>query len=410
MSSKLKGALLSGLVLTLVGGFLAGTSGSALAQDKVKARIGHLVHVTGPFAAGISGVPEGFSDGIEAANKYMELPGLQLEGFNVDGGSDTAKSLQAFKLMTEGSDPIAVMVGSSTPIDLALKTWNIRKKMPNITGGSDDELAKLPSYTFSVTPPYVNQVGAWIDYYMENVWPKKNQNRPPRFAWLTWDNAFGRAAMTPKTIEYIKSKGIEIVDEEFIPLTPTDVGAQVLRLKEKGVDFTAGSMYHNALAVVLKEMDKNGLLDQIDIGMTYATNSDALISTAHELARNVYITGLFWPFSTWEEHAPKYLEYYNKRTPAPSPFGYGAGFSHGLIAAEAVRLAAAAVGPDKVDGEAVYNALQKMNGFDAWGIGPANSFSETKRSSQSSVFMIRVNEGKPTVVKEQPTPDLTNTQ
>jgi ABC-type branched-subunit amino acid transport system substrate-binding protein len=399
--------LLSGLALMLAGGFAAAAAGGAQAQDKTTIRIGQLVHVTGAFAAGMAGVPEGFLDGIEAANQHMDMPGFRLEGFNVDGGSDTAKSTEAFKLMTDGQNSIAVLVGASTPVDLALKVWNIRKKIPNITGGSDDELLKLPSYTFSVTTPYVNQVGAWIDYYMTEVWPKKNLNRAPRFAWLTWENAFGRAAITPNTIEYIKSRGIEIVGEEFIPLTPTDVGAQVLRLKEKGVDFTAGSMYHNALAVVLKEMDKNGLIDQIDIGMTYATNPEALMASAGKLSRNVHITGAFWNFPAWGERAPHYLEYYNKRSTPPSQFGYAAGFSHALIAAEAVRLAAAEVGPANVNGEAVYNALQKMTGFDAWGIGPAHNFSETKRYSQDAVLMFGLDGDLPKMMKEQATPQLT---
>jgi ABC-type branched-subunit amino acid transport system substrate-binding protein len=407
MVMKVRRMSLGGVLLS-IGFFLCGTWGSAQAQEKVKIRIGHLVHVTGPYAAGQAGLPEGFLDGIEAANNYMKIPGVVLEGFNMDGGSDTAKSMATFKQMTEGKDAIAVMVGESTPVGIALKTWNNRKQIPNVEGGSDDELLKLPSYTFSTVAPYVNQVGAWVDYYMSSVWPKKNLKRAPRFAWLTWDNAFGRAPMTPKTIAYIKSKGIEIVDEEFIPMTPTDVGAQVLRLKEKAVDFTAGSMYHNALAVALKEMDKHGLIDQIDVGMTYATNSEALLASANELARNVYVSSVLWDFANWEKHAPRYIEYYQKHKTSVSKFGYAIGFDKALVASEAVRIAVATVGPDKVNGEAVYNALQKINGFDAFGLGPAHSFSATRRYGQSSVYMFRLNNNKVNFLAEQATPNLTD--
>ncbi|MBI3375333.1 MAG: ABC transporter substrate-binding protein [Betaproteobacteria bacterium] len=407
MMNRVRGGSLAGIVLS-IGVFLGGTAGGALAQEKVKIRIGHLVHVTGAYAAGQAGIPEGFLDGIEAANTYMKIPGVVLDGFNMDGGTDTAKSMSAFKQMTEGKDAIAVMIGESTAVGIALKTWNNRKQVPNVEGGSDDEFLKLPSYTFSTVAPYVNQAGGWIDYYMKSVWPKKNLKRAPRFAWLTWDNSFGRAPITPKTIAYIKSKGIEIVDEEFIPPTPTDVGAQVLRMKEKGVDVTFGSMYHNALGVVLKEMDKHGLIDQIDIGLSYAIDPEALLVSVNVLARNVHITNLFWDFPNWEKHAPRYFEYYQKRKTPVSKFGYAVAFDKALVAAEAVRIAVATVGPDKVNGEAVYNALQKVNGFDAFGIGPAHSFSATKRYGQSSVYIMRLNNNKPNFVVEQPTPNLTD--
>jgi hypothetical protein len=48
-------------------------------------------------------------------------------------------------------------------------------------------------------------------------------------------------------------------------------------------------------------------------------------------------------------------------------------------------MAAAGVGPDKVDGQAVYNALTRMNQFDAWGTSPPVSYSKTRRVGMDSV-------------------------
>ena len=112
--------------------------------------------------------------------------------------------------------------------------------------------------------------------------------------------------------------------------------------------------------------------------------------------------------SFWEKHAPRYLEYYNKHKMPVSKFGYAIGFDKALVASEAVRIAVATVGPDKVTGEAVYNALQKINGFDAFGLGPAHSFSATKRYGQSSVYMFRLNNNKINYLAEQTTPNLTD--
>ena len=134
MMMRLRDVSLVGIVLS-IGIFFGGACGGALADEKVKIRIGHLVHVTGAYAAGQAGLSEGFLDGIEAANTYMKIPGVVLDGFNIDGGTDTAKSMSAFKQMTEGNDAIVVMVGESTPIGIALKTWNIRKQIPRADFG-----------------------------------------------------------------------------------------------------------------------------------------------------------------------------------------------------------------------------------------------------------------------------------
>ena len=168
--------------------------------EATKIRIGHIVHLTGAYATGLAGLNEAFLDAIEAANKYMDLPpGVEIVGEWIDGGSDTAKSMTAFKKLT-GGDPVDVILANSTPVALALKKWFIKKKIADIEAGSDDELYKLPSWTFSFPSPYVNEFGAWIDFYMENIWKKKGLNRAPRFAWLTWDLTAGRAMITPKTI------------------------------------------------------------------------------------------------------------------------------------------------------------------------------------------------------------------
>lgn len=409
---KVKGVLL-GVVTLLSFLFLCGIWGNAMAAEKVKLRIGKIMQFTGPMAGGQVGFAEGFTDAVEAVNKYMDFSGGYIEGTLMDGGSDAAKAMSAFKQLTEGKEPIVVMVGQSTGIAIALKKWNIRKMTPNVEAGADDELFRLPSWTFSTASPYVNGVGAWIDYYMANIWPKKNLKRAPRFAFLTWDNAFGRSCITKNTIDYIKSKGIEIVGEEYIPLTPTDVGAQVMRLLDKGVDFTAGNMYHNALAVVLKEMDKLGAIDKIDINIGYAMTPIALLDAVNEggtkdLARNVYLTSIYRDFSEWEKQAPRFLEFYKKNKRTVPPFGYGMGFNMGLVAMEAVRIAAKTVGPEKVDGTAVYNALQTMKNFDTWGIGPPITYSETKRYGKDSVYIQKMNNNKVTTIALQPTPDLTN--
>ena len=378
--------------------------------DKKKVYVGHLVHITGPYGGTQVANNPGFLDGVELANKYMDFNGVEVVPVWKDGGSDAAKSMTAFKQMASGDKKIVAMVGQSTGVALALKKWNIKKEIVNVEGGSDDELTKLPSWTFSPTSPYVNELGLWVDYYLKNIWPKKNLKRKPRFAWLTWEVAYGRASITPKTRAYIESKGVEIVGEEFIPYVPTDVSAQLLRLKEKGVDFTFGGMYQNAYAVVLKEMEKLSMIDQIDVGLCYAIVPGVLLDMVGPLARNTYIVSNIWPVNEWTERAPQVLEIFNKNDRGKMGFppeGYAMTAGMALIACEAIRIASHTVGPDKIDGQAVYEAMQKIKDYDMMGLRPAVTFTEKKRFGQDTAVLIRLNDNKQNVIGEFPCPDLT---
>lgn len=396
------------VVIILFGASLIlGGATTAPAAEKV-IRIGHIVQLTGAYASGQQGINEGFLDGIELANKHMKLPqGVKFEGIWMDGATDTSKSMTAFKKLTD--DRILVMVGESSPVALALKKWNIQKKIANIEGGSAVQMFELPSWTFSTVSPYVNQFGAWIDFYLKEVWPKKGLNRAPRFAFLTWDNAPGRMIITDQTKGYLKTKGVELVGEEFIPVVPTDVSAQVMRLKEKEVDFTYGLMYFNAFAVCVKEIEKQGLIDKIDLGSTYAFQREQYLKELGPLARNTYVTGLHPLHEEWKTACPWVIELYekNKRDTLPSPDIYLMGLSKALVACEAVRVALEEVSPDKIDGEAIYRGLQKVRNFDAWGSSVPVTFTEKKRYGMDSVIMFRLNDEKANKLGSLPTPNLT---
>ena len=388
--------------------WILGMAGGVFAQEKVKISIGHLVHLTGAYAAGQAGSNEGFMDAIWSANKYNYVPGVELVGTWADGATDVSKSMAAFKKMVAETPSPVVIVGESTNVGLALKKWHQSQKVADVEGGSDDEFYRLPSWVFSALSPYVNEMGAWVDYYLKNIWPQKGQNRPPRFAWLTWDNAYGRASITDNTKKFLKSKGVEIVGEEFIPLVPTDVTPQLIRLKEKGADFTFGGMYHTALAVVLKDMDKLGMIDQLDVGIAYAIVPQALIAASGTLAKNVYITGVVWDEALWKEKAPKANEAYeaNQRQKFIK-LSWASGFFKSAIAVEAVRLAAQSTGPKKVDGEAVYHALQQMKKFELWGLGPSVTYTEKKRYGQDDIVLMRIKDKQVHTLGMVPCPNLT---
>jgi len=144
-------------------------------------------------------------------------------------------------------------------------------------------------------------------------------------------------------------------------------------------------MYPSALSVVLKDMDKLGMTGKISIGMSYATNLNELVGYVGPLANGVHITSINTLVGEWPKKCPMVKEMYDKKNRTANKWGYGNCWSKFAIAIEAVRIAAEKVGPDKVDGQAVYDALASMNNFDGWGISPPISYSETRRVGMDSV-------------------------
>jgi len=69
-------------------------------------------------------------------------------------------------------------------------------------------------------------------------------------------------------------------------------------------------------------------------------------------------------------------------------------------------MAAEKVGPDKVDGQAVYDALVNMKNFDGWGTGPPISYSDTRRVGMDSVDIQAVENGNVVSKGFAMTPDL----
>jgi ABC-type branched-subunit amino acid transport system substrate-binding protein len=395
------------VILSLGSLFLLGTTGAVFAEKEFT--IGIIAHLTGPYGPGTRGINEGAIDGIEAVNQLEPIPSIKIKAEWVDGASSPPKSLSALKKIVSQFDPVVVL-GWTTPSALATKGYLISKKIPSVEGGGADPLWELPSWTFSAQAPYVNMVGGWVDYYLKHIWPKKGLKRPPNFAWVTWDNAAGRASITDKAEAYIKSKGVNIVPSEFFQTAPMEVGAQMLRLKEHEVDFTYGMLLFPTAAAILKGMDKMGLIDRIDVAMGIPNPPD-LIEQAGPLCKNVYAIDYWWPPDEWPKNCPRILEVYEKKGRGSIPkFMYGAGFGWGLVATEAVRMAAQAVGPDKVNGEACYIALTRMKEYKRWNVGVPVGFGEGLRFGCESTILYRLNDNRVNSVGVMKLPNLTKFQ
>lgn len=269
MKKTLIGKFVAG---SIVLAFLAGASIVCLdrpvfaAKDKV--RIMWLNDLTGPYAGIHSQIASGIEAFVDWANEKEYIPGVELVVDIYDHGMDIGKAIAAFNVgLSKNPRPVISTAGLTTPTALALKPLAKREKIPLIDGASARPILVPPGWVVTTNTCYEGQfcgTGKWIaDNWKEDskvdFIRRKYENRKPRYAIIGWDNAFGRSFDQKETRAYLKHIGVDFIGAEYIPMSPTDTTPQLLRLREKGMDFAFMVMYPNAGAVVLKDSAKLGM-------------------------------------------------------------------------------------------------------------------------------------------------------
>jgi ABC-type branched-subunit amino acid transport system substrate-binding protein len=244
---------------------------------------------------------------------------------------------------------------------------------------------------------------------LANLW--KDKSRKPRYAIVTWDNSYGRMFATEKVKNYIKSRGVEIVAEEYIPLVPTDTTPQMLRIKAKKADFIGGNMYYTAAAIVLKDMKKLGILDKVKVGFAYGSAPNLLVKRVGKSAEGLYFVFDKYYFGDEPQKmglmAWKIFKEKNRARITTFEQYFPGGWFQTHVMAEAIRIAAADVGPKNVDGTAVYNAIQKIKNFDGHGTSLPVSFDNKSHfGTLNRAIITTIKNGKVVNLGEIPAVDL----
>lgn len=409
MQKKLFGLLflvvVMGLVASLACAPAATTKPAEGKVENVVITIGDLPNLTGAYAATQSCYVESNGGAVKLANEMNYIPGVTLKYEWVDAATDPAKAMTAYKKLLASSPRPAVIIDHSTAIGTALKKTAEADKIPIVEGGVSNEILIPAGWVFYYGSPYTCEVGAYVNWF-KTQW---KESRAPRFAALTWDIPYGRAWISDESLAYIKSQGFEIVGQEFIPAVPSDTTPQLLRIKDAKADVCFGAMYPSALAVVLKDANKLGMIGTFTWGGVYAVNLAELVGYVGPLANGCTVTSTDILPDMWKEKAPLIQKIWDREGTKLAPatqFAFANAAERVIIGMGAIKAASEKVGAKNVDGQAVYNALIQMKNFDPWGVGAPISYSETKRFGQDTVFITQVKEGAVIQIGTAKVPDL----
>src|SRR5512139_1355904 len=368
--------LLLGLAIVMIATLSSFPKG---ADAQKKAYISGTQSLTGPYAEDSAAILTAFEDYAKYVNETKNLARWRKEKFPADITLEVlwrddelkpAKALTIYEALK--AKGILVYRCSGSPIALALKDRLNEDKMGATSMATGPYLLKPPGTIMSYYPIYTDSVAAVADWFLAE-WKEK---RKPRVAYLTADNAMGKAIEIPEMEAYLKGLGYEFAGSQYVPLVPTaPPTTQLMWLKQNKVDLALGIMVNPGSQPTVKEMVRLGMgpyqAYKMVFGVATPGHAAVFADAMGELGDGYVCAG---SFPNWDDASPgvKFeVELQNKYH--PNKFArhiqYMGGFLEVMTQVEALRLAMLQMPLEKLKPVDVLNhGFYKIKNLDTGGI------------------------------------------
>jgi len=339
---------------------VAAGAGQVMAKEKEVVFL-DLTDMTGAIA-GLAGP---ISEFCEATFKYVNdqggVDGVKVKYIGVDTRYDVARALSAYKRYRR--TPKVLLANTiGTGLGKAVYPLIERDKITNYTPGDGEFQAKL-SRTFIYSTPYQDGFAAALDWMLED-WKKKGNSGAPVVGFMSWDNPYGREPFRGGK-EYAEKIGIKLLEPELFPTGALKHDVWLNRLAQKGANYIYVGGVDPTQTNVIRDAHALGLTKKIQFVTDYWGPDRAVGVQSHpEALEGTVIVSCFSRGTDTLNHPviPKIWKKYMKGK--PEMYGTASiGYSWAMHFIEAVRIALKDVGYEKLDGEAMYQALQKMKGM-----------------------------------------------
>jgi len=240
-------------------------------------------------------------------------------------------------------------------------------------GFSDPQLYP-PAWNYMDCWSYGESAAGAIEYYIDNLWPKKGKGIKAKVAHLTWDTAYGRAANEPTKRHGEKTGKYEVVAERFCTMMPTDpeIMGFLSDFEKKGVDIIWSNSIVQTPSVIMKGIHKLGLAGKMVHMANLWAPADLLLDIVGPGSAEGYMCPqpVFVPASDLNEPGVKFAKMLNdkyRKDPKMPNIQYMRGIRMKANMVEAVRRALVGIMKrDKVD---IAKACETITGKDVKELG-----------------------------------------
>ncbi len=337
----------------------------------------HFGDISGPYASITGPLVNGANDMVAHINDTGGIFGATVELEFADTGGAVDEAVAAYDRFTGADDNVLLFLMYGSPEEVALYQRLAEDQIPVIAAGlSAEAFYGIPDgYVFGGAPIYPDQFGFFLDYITENWADVKpaSAGDEVKLAYLSWPGAYGEGALTTESRAYADSLGVEIVHEELYDLSPTaDVTTAILNAQAAG----ANTIYTNTLAfgpaALLNDLTALGLRSDFLVG---GNNWAMDVGTFAFLADPAYGVGFYapFPFAWWSETDNPAIQFAQENFDAnergPGEHNIGRLLIQGFldVAKLAIENAILEVGFENLTGQAIYEQLVQIEGYNALG-------------------------------------------
>jgi branched-chain amino acid transport system substrate-binding protein len=192
-----------------------------------------LGDMTGPYASVVGPMVPGAEDAIQYVNEQLGgIDGVKMKLVSRDNTGKAALGLQQYSELI-GMTPKPNFFGvPHTPTAEALREKIVADDVLGFFPGSVPDLYPQGN-AYSFYSLYPQQSAVFI------MWLRANwtEERNPRVAIITWDQAYGRAILTPEFFEFCKKMKVDIVAQELFGVRDVDLTTHLVRIRAKNPDW-----------------------------------------------------------------------------------------------------------------------------------------------------------------------------
>lgn len=343
------------LGLGVLAGLALGAAAPAAAQ-RAQPCIGASWELTGPLAHTGLSIRIAVETAIEEINAAGGVLGQPLRLIAYDDQGEPARAVDNARRIGERDNCIVMMGGFRTPNAIALREPLDEMGLP--------WMGVISAGTGVIEHP--NNANRWMfRVSMKDRWvapflvdAARARSASGRIALVYEGTAWGQGAI-PDVTAAMRAANISLAGQETFNIADTDMSAQLIRLRDAGVDTIIFYGVDREATNLLRSMDRLGYRPQIvsawGVGVQFA-------QTAGPLANGVIVAGTYTWMGELPPRAAGVLQRIQARFPQirtaadiPLPSGTANAYDATFIIAEAIKLAG------RFDREAFREALFRVN-------------------------------------------------
>ncbi len=392
---KTRGALM--IAILALGILLFIPLSGSQAQEKYVTYLS-LADYTGAIAGLNVPADMGVEDYFKELNARGGVEGVKVKFIGVDTRYDVARGVSAYKrYRTEHKLLVVNAIG--TPIGKAVGPLATKDKLVQIVPGDGEFQAKL-GRIFIWGPAYQDAFSASMDWVISD-WKAKGKAGMPKFGFISWDSPYGKEFLRGGK-EYAEKIGLPLIKPEFFPPGALDHTVYLTRLASAGANYIFAGGVDPTPTNIIRDAHKLGLTKTIQFLSDYWGPTEPVGIRAHpEALEGAVIVSYYLRGEDAKKH-PSSAMWTKYRGKPISDFNetYLAGMVWGMDFEEGLKIGLKDVGYDKLDGEAMFQAYQKLAGFKRQGITGPNSYGPASRRGSLEVKLYQVKNARAVAITD----------